>query len=185
MRERVRLLHRKSVKNDPEFGEFLKKHVSVNLDGNLIVKDCYAYLGFNLSWKGKPVSITCANAVWFLTRGQWPKPGYHIDHVDDNSLNNRPDNLQEITEAENQAKRRGRKVYRSYGTGKYGYGFSIHHDKRDGRFYVSRNISRGLTGGKSKRLPYGGYNTLKKAEACVSREITNLILEHGHGQIGS
>jgi len=173
-RERVRLtLHR--VKNDPDFMQFFKDHVSVDKNGKLSVKDCYAYLGFNLSWKGKPVSVTYANAVWFLTRGAWPKFGHHIDHLDDDPLNNAPNNLQEITEAENQAKRRGRKVYRSYGRGKYGHGMAVHHDKRDGRYYVSRNISRGVTGGKSMRIPYGGYDTLEEAEKRVNKEISILL----------
>lgn len=174
-RERIRLtLHR--VKNDPEFMQFLKDHVCVDYKtGKLTVKDCYAYLGFNLSWKGKPVSVTYANAVWFLTHGEWPKPGHHIDHINDDSLDNRPANLQEITEAENQAKRRGRKIYRSYGKGKYGYGFGVYADKRDGRFYVSRNISRGMTGGVKKNLTYGGFPSLEEAEAKISREIAQLL----------
>lgn len=161
-------------RNDPEFMEFFKKHASVDETGHISVQDCYANLGFNIAFKNCPVNITYANAVWFLTYGEWPKPGYHIDHIDDDSMNNRPDNLQEITEAENQAKRRGRKVYRSYGTGKYGYGMTIHHDKRDGRYYVGRNISRGKTGGKSRRLTFGGFDTLIAAKAKVAALIAGL-----------
>lgn len=158
-------------RNDPEFMEFFKKHASVDKNGNIKVKDCYANLGFNIGFKGCPVNVTYANAVWFLTHGRWPKPGHHIDHIDDDSLNNAPDNLQEITEAENQAKRRGRKVYRTYGSGKYGYGFAVYSDKRDGRFYVSRNISRGETGGKSKRIGYGGFDSLEEAESVIAKQI--------------
>lgn len=170
-RIRLRLL---KVRDNPEFMQFFKDHVSVDEIGKLTVNDCYAYLGFNLSWNGKPVSVTYANAVWFLTHGSWPKAGHHIDHIDDDPLNNRPDNLQEITEAENHKKRRGRKVYRSYGKGKYGYGFGVHHDKRDGRFYVSRNISRGETGGKPRRVTFGGFDTLAAAEAKVAAQIAGL-----------
>lgn len=161
-------------RNDPEFMEFFKKHASVDETGHIRVKDCYANIGFNITFKGCPVNVTYANAVWFLTHGEWPKPGYHIDHIDDDSMNNRPDNLQEITEAENQAKRRGKRVYRSYGGGKYGHGFGTYSDKRDGKHYVSRNISRGVTGGKSRRVGYGGFDTLAAAEAKISALIAAL-----------
>lgn len=162
-------------RNDPEFMEFFKKHASVDETGHISVKDCYANIGLNIAFKNCPVNVTYANAVWFLTYGKWPKPGYHIDHIDDDSINNRPDNLQEITETENQFKRRGKRIYRSYGKGKYGYGFGVHSDKRDGKHYVSRNISRGLTGGKSKRISHGSFKTLKEAEICIVEEIKKLI----------
>src|SRR6267142_6827730 len=165
MKKRSRSMARR---NDPEFMEFFKKHASVDDTGHIEVTDCYANLGFNIAFKGCPVNVTYANAVWFLKNGRWPKPGHHIDHIDDDSMNNRPDNLQEITETENHKKRRGRKIYRSYGSGKYGYGFQLHHDKRDDRFYVTRNISRGETGGKSRRVGYGGFDTLTAAEAKVA-----------------
>jgi len=161
-------------RNDPEFMEFFKKHASVDEAGHINVEGCYANLGFNIPFKNCPVNVTYANAVWFLTYGRWPKPGYHIDHIDNDSMNNRPDNLQEITKAENQFKCRGKRVYRSYGTGKYGHGMSIHHDKRDNRYYVSRNISRGETGGKSRRVGYGSFDTLTAAEAKVAALIAGL-----------
>lgn len=170
-RKRARVLRKR---DDPELMAFLKSHVSVDEAGKLTVKDCYAHLGFNITWKGSLVSVTYANLVFFLKEGRWPKPGYHIDHIDDDSLNNRPDNLQEITEAENQFKRRGKKVYRSYGKGKYGHGMSVHHDKRDNRFYVSRNISRGMTGGEPRRVTYGGFDCREAAEAKVSAIIAGL-----------
>lgn len=168
MRQRVRI--KKPLRFDPEFQEFLKKHAKVDKNGKISVDDCYAYLGFNISWKGELVSMTYANAVWFLTHGTWPDDGLKIDHINDDPLDNRPSNLQAITEAENHAKRRGRKVYRSYGKGKYGYGIQVHHDKRDGRFYVSRNVSRGFGEGDLKGIRYGigGYDSLAEAEAAVA-----------------
>lgn len=169
--ERKRILKKR---DDPEFMKFLLEHVAVDETGKLSVKDCYSHLGFNIGWNGTLVSVTYANLVFFLKNGRWPKPGHHIDHIDDDSLNNRPDNLQEITEAENQAKRRGRKVYRSYGSGKYGHGFGVHSDKRDGKHYVSRNISRGVTGGKSRRVGYGGFDSLAAAEAKIAALVAGL-----------
>jgi hypothetical protein len=163
-------------RHDPEFEAFLRDQVTLDpVTGVAKVKDVYAYLGFNIMWDGGPVSMTYANLVWFLTYGRWPKEGYNIDHINDNPLDNRPSNLQEITVEANHAKRRGRKVYRSYGTGKYGYGLGIYNDKRDNRFYITRDMSRGHGAGdlKSVKLSLGGCNTMEDAEA----RIKELIIE--------
>lgn len=176
MRTRVKL---KTKRSNPEFEKFFKEHASVDpRTGKIQVKDCYAYLGFNMNWGSDLMSMTYANAVWFLTYGNWPQPGYNIDHINDDPLDNRPDNLQEITTIENHKKRRGRKIYRSYGKGKYGHGLYVHADKRDGRFYVSRNISRGLGNGdlRSMKESLGGYDTLVEAESRVARYIKDKLL---------
>jgi hypothetical protein len=171
MRKRLRL----GKRYNPEFEKFFREHCSLDEEtGKITVRDAYAHIGFNIGWSGDLISVTYANAVWFLKHGEWPKAGHHIDHINDDALDNRPCNLQEITEAENQAKRRGRKVYRSYGKGKYGHGFGVYNDKRDNRFYVSRNISRGLTGGKSKLISMGGFASLAEAEAFIGQQIALL-----------
>lgn len=179
MRKRLRLNQPKKREN-PEFEKFFKDHASVDgHTGKITVHDCYAYLGFNINWNGQIVSMTYANAVWFLTHGKWPRPGHHIDHVDDDSLNNAPANLQELTEAENHQKRRGRTVYRSYGKGKYGYGMSIYHDKRDGYFYIGRNISRGFGNGDLKgiKIALGREPSLAEAEKRVQSYIDEIKIK--------
>lgn len=175
-RERLRIVKKR---DNPEFEKFFKEHASVDKDGKITVRDCYAYLGFNISWNGELISVTYANAVWFLTYGEWPKPGYHIDHINDDSLDNKPKNLQELTEIENHKKRRGRKVYRSYGTGKYGYGLGCYRDKRDNRYYVDRNLSRGHGNGDLKGIRYslGGYDTLEEAEKTISVHIEEIKIK--------
>jgi hypothetical protein len=92
-----------------------------------------------------------------------------LDHVNDDPMDNRPENLQEVTQAENQKKRRGRVVYRSYGTSKYGHGIHVHHDMRDGRWYVRRQLSRGHGDGdlKNVRKQLGGFATLAEAEERI------------------
>jgi hypothetical protein len=171
MRKRIKLLKKRE---NPEFEKFFREHAWLDpVTGEIKVKDCYAYLGFNINWNGSLISVTYANAVWFLKTGAWPKAGHHIDHINDVSLDNRPENLQEITEFENHKKRRGRKVYRSYGRGKYGFGLGIHHDKRDNRFYVDRNLSRGYGTGDLNGIRYslGGYDTREEAEQVVESHI--------------
>jgi hypothetical protein len=173
MRKRLRL----GKRYNPEFEKFFKEHCTLDEEtGKITVRDAYAHLGFNIGWRGDLVSVTYANAVWFLKHGEWPKHKHHIDHINDDSLDNRPCNLQELTEAANQAKRRGRKVYRSYGSGKYGYGIGVHNDKRDGRFYVDRTLSRGHGKGDLKGIRYslGGFDTLDEAEQAVAAHISVL-----------
>lgn len=172
MRKRLRL----GKKYNPEFEKFFLEHASVDAEGKISVKDCYAFIGFNIQWNGTLISMTYANAVWFLHHKRWPRSGYRVDHVNDLTFDNRPSNLQELTELENQKKRRGRIVYRSYGKGKYGYGMSVHYDKRDGYFYIGRNISRGFGEGDLKgiKVSLGRAATLEEAEQCVKAYITEI-----------
>ena len=175
----------RTKRENPEFQDLLRECITVDpKTGNLKVKGCYVQTYVNIKFKGEIVSVSHASLVWFLTHGRWPKPGFQLDHVNDDPMDNRPDNLQEITEAENHAKRRGRAVYKSYGKGKYGYGLSVHYDKRDERYYVSRNISRGFGEGDLRgiKIPLGGFDSEAEALAEVNRQI-DLIKEHGLGYI--
>jgi hypothetical protein len=105
-----------------------------------------------------------------LKHGRWPAEDVIIDHKNDDPMDNQPDNLQELTHTENQKKRRGRVVYRSYGNGRYGPGMNIHRDKRDGRYYVTHQASRGHGSGdlKNVKIGLGGFATLAEAEARVA-----------------
>jgi hypothetical protein len=140
----------------------------------------YASVHIDIGWNGTVVSLPHSHVVWFLKHGRWPKDGFQLDHIDDDPMNNAPANLQEMNAAENQEKRRGRIVYRSYGSGKYGYGINIALDKRDGRYYVTRQLSRGHGEGdlKNVKKSLGGFDTLKEAEAKVEAYIAD-IEKHG------
>lgn len=176
-RKRLKLLARRT---DPEFELFLRDHAKLDpVTDQIKVEGCYACLGFNVQWSGKLMSMTYANAVWFLNHGRWPKAGYHIDHINDDALDNRPENLQELTQAENQRKRRGRIVSRHYGKGKYGYGLYILHDKRDDRYYVSRNLSRGHGKGDLQAIKYslGGFYSKEEAEVVIASHIEELKIK--------
>jgi hypothetical protein len=171
-------------KHDPEFMTLLTKCAHLDeATGALNFKEIYASVVINFGWKGSVVSIPYSHVVWFLKHGRWPKTGLYLDHINDNAMDNRPDNFQELTHKENQAKRRGRIVYRSYGTGKYGYGLHIIADKRDGRFYITRQLSRGHGAGDGKNIKkgLGGFDTLEAAEAKVveyAKEVEANGLDH-------
>lgn len=173
-----------SRKNDPDFTKMVEEHIQLDAKtGQIKLNGLYANLCLNIGWKGQLVVVPYSHIVWLLTRKRWPKNGLHVDHINDNPLDNRPENLQELTEENSHKKRRGRIVYRSYGTGKYGYGMYIHHDKRDDRFYVTRHLSRGHGDGdlRTIRKSLGGFDTLAEAETKVAEcieEIKKYGLDH-------
>ena len=51
---------------------------------------------------------TLSNLVWIYYRGNIPE-GYDVDHINDDSLDNRLENLQLLTRKENIEKRKGKK----------------------------------------------------------------------------
>jgi hypothetical protein len=159
-----------SKKNDVEFMEVLNEHVGLNEStGNLSFTNLYASIYINIGWRGSVVSVPYSHVVWFKKHGRWPNEGLTIDHINNDPMDNRPVNLQELTIEENQKRRRGRIVYRTYGKGKYGYGMYIHADQRDGRFYITRTLSRGHGVGdlKTVKKSLGGFDTLEEAERKV------------------
>lgn len=170
---------RKQLKRRPEFMKLVREHMHLD-PGGVIKTQTYANLVLNICWDGKALPVPYSHVVWFLSKGDWPREGYVLDHINDDPLDNRIENLREVTEAENHMKRRGRKVYRSYGKGKYGYGMGVFHDKRDGRFYVSRHLSRGHGDGELKTRKYalGGFDTLEAAEKAVAEHI-EILKEKG------
>jgi HNH endonuclease len=167
-----------SKKHDPEFMELLRKYVKMDpKTSSLKFSNIYVSTHIDIGYKSSVVSIPQSHIVWFLTHNRWPQEGMQLDHIDSDPLNNRIDNLREVSHAENQRKRRGRIVSRAYGKGKYGHGMSIDRDKRDGRFYVSRTLSRGQhkISLKTIKIALGGFTTLAEAEVFVASYIEKLL----------
>lgn len=166
-----------SRKNDPEFMKLLDECTTLDREtGKLTFTNIYVHECLNITFKGEVIVIPTAHVVWFKDRKRWPQAGWHLDHINDNPQDHRPDNLQEVTQQENQAKRRGRMVYRNYGSGKYGHGFNILQDKRDGRFYIRRYLSRGHGDGDLKTIKrgLGGFDSLEAAEKKVKEYIAQI-----------
>lgn len=166
-----------SRKHDKELTKLLIERVKFNNKTRRLEFDgIYAKVAINIGWKGTQVVIPYSHLVWLTMYGKWPDEGMVLDHINDDSTDDSPGNLQEITQIENQKKRRGRLVYRSYGKGKYGYGIHIHNDKRDGRFYVTRQLSRGHGLGdlKSVKKGIGGFSTLREAKTRVKKLIVEI-----------
>jgi hypothetical protein len=164
-------MRKKVSKHDPEFMELLRKTAKLDRStGNLRFEGMYVSTFLNFGFGGNIVSAPHSHVVWFLEHGRWPDADKVIDHRDDEPMNNAPDNLQELTHEENQKKRRGRMIYRSYGQGKYGYGIGLHCDGRDGKWYVTRTMSRGHGNGdlKTVKKGLGGYFSQEEAETAIA-----------------
>jgi HNH endonuclease len=161
------LMSNKAKKRDPRFEELLKKTTTVDVFGNVKVKGMYASTYINFGFDGGIISVPVSHVVFFLTHGRWPDDDKHVDHCDDDSMNNAPSNLQELSQVDNHKKRRGRQVYRSYGSGKYGPGISIWQDSRDQRWYATHQASRGHGKGDLKNVKkgLGGFKTFDEAKA--------------------
>ena len=172
----------KARKHNPAFEKLLTECMILDAEtGHIKLQGLYAALHVNIFFDGNTLQIPYSHLVWFLTHGCWPKDGYHVDHINNDPFDNRPVNLDESTNSDNQKKRRGRMVYRNYGqNSKYGYGIHLYHDKRDDRYYVRRYLSRGHGNGELKTINkgLGGFDTLEEAEDRITNFIEQ-IKEHG------
>lgn len=129
------------IRQSNEFQEYLLDTLEIDYEkGSVKTKKVYCSIYVNIGFKSETVSIPLSQLVFFLKNKRWPKDEHHIDHKDDDPLNNHPDNLQEITKKDNWAKKKN-KGNRRYGKNKYGHGINIYKDKRDGRYYADRYIS--------------------------------------------
>jgi hypothetical protein len=166
-----------SKKHNPEFIKVVLEHTKLDeLTGKLSFTNLYVSSALNFGWNGGIISVPYTHVVWLAKHGRWPEEGKVLDHINDDPTDQRPVNLQEVSPESNQKKRRGRIVFRSYGKGKYGYGIGVFHDKRDDRYYVTRNLSRGYGSGdlKTKNHSIGGFNSLEEAEAKIASYIAEI-----------
>jgi len=96
------------AKNSEEFKEYILKTFQVNIEKGLVEgKGLYYKVHVEIAYKAKRSVISLSHLVWFLTHKKWPKDKHHIDHKDGNPLNNRPDNLDELTIEEHTNKKYG------------------------------------------------------------------------------
>lgn len=65
------------------------------------------YKQVQFQFDGETVKIAAHRMIWAVVKGRWSKDGMVIDHKNSNTLDNRPGNLEEVTQTENI--RRGRK----------------------------------------------------------------------------
>lgn len=159
----------KELKNNTEFQQHLLKIYSVDTEKGVLKGPCYHHVGVSLYFKGKIFRLTSSHLVWFLTYKVWPREGYEIDHKDDNSLNNRPDNLQELTKADNNAKRKG-KTTGKFGSGKYGYGISIGYDKKRNKYAARRSYE----GRSRERVFLFRADTIEELEMKIAEYIKDI-----------
>lgn len=61
------------------------------------------YLLIRLRFKGKRYNVNYQRSVWLLCNGSWPQ--LTIDHINGNRLDNRIENLREVSQSENMLNR--------------------------------------------------------------------------------
>lgn len=165
-----------SSRFDDEVRKFIRDNFKVDNEGH-ISSEYYAQLHITIREVGKGngvISSPVSHLVWFLTRGEWPKKGYVIDHIDDNPLNNSPGNLAEVTVKENQAKRKGKRT-RAYGRTKYGHGIFIWYDKKNKKYCVNRRFPVGeIREDKDHIMWIGWADSLEEAEVLINEYLEKL-----------
>ena len=67
--------------------------------GYVFVKDGYINKTLHMEIKGKRVMLVVARLCWLVQTGDWPE--HTIDHIDRDTLNNRWDNLRDVTQSVN------------------------------------------------------------------------------------
>lgn len=161
---------REKWRNDPTFLPWLHKEYGSVLNADLVLKfdPIISSLGgrgtyeYGISYKGSRITMKLDELVWTLTNNKIRYPRHDIDHINDNHLDNRPENLQQITHEEHlkKAKTANRKPNRG---GKLDNNFSV--TARDGKFTLSRIIKRSINGQiKTGGHHVGRFNTREEAE---------------------
>jgi hypothetical protein len=141
---------------NPDTGDFTR---SVNQGTRGRVGDVAGYIGYNKTGKvylrtkvdGK--SYLVHRLAWLYSYGEWPKN--HIDHIDQNSLNNRLSNLRDVTTLENN---KNQKIYSNNSSGTMGVYFHVAKQKWHAQIRV-----------KGKRLNLG-YFKLKEDAISARKE---------------
>lgn len=67
--------------------------------GYIFVKDGYTNCALHIQIRSRKINIVVARLCWLVQTGDWPK--HTIDHVDRNSLNNKWENLRDVTQEVN------------------------------------------------------------------------------------
>ena len=104
----------------------------------------------------KPVHVL----AFFYMTGKFPNSGMVIDHIDGNPLNNKWDNLREVSGGENIRNQKLRKDTKSGHTGVY--------QRTNGKFMPHLRVD-----GKLKT--FGCYETLEEALAVRKSELANYL----------
>src|SRR5215469_13547428 len=85
-------------KRDPAFTKAVLDTIRLDPEtGGLRFEGMYVSVHLDIGWKGSVVSVPVSHAVWLATYGRWPAEGLHLDHLDNDPLNNEPANLAEVT----------------------------------------------------------------------------------------
>lgn len=163
----------KDLKYDKRIQKLLDEYCTLDIETGNIKFNTYAALHIQIAIGGSYIKIPYSHLVWFLYYKKWPTEGLEVDHIDDNSLNNKPSNLQLLTKLDNNRKRKG-KGTKKYGSGKYGYGIGVSYDKERGKYKVYRTIQGIQQGTGNAKIWLFRCNTKEEVEDKISKYIDEI-----------
>lgn len=98
-RETLAVYVKKHYAYNPNSGRV--QHINRDRDvKGTVIKTGYCTMTFYVN--GEKMNLQFHRVVWLLCHGRWPT---QIDHIDGNPLNNRVENLREVSQSENDANR--------------------------------------------------------------------------------
>lgn len=158
-------------------GAILSK-IKYNETGNIWVETSeddrfYIAIKVTIRYRNETISLALSRLIFFLANKIWPAKNKHIDHIDDNPLNNSPSNLQEITVAENMFKKRGKGNSR-FGKNKYGHGISVYYLTKRNSWVAERSLGRRFGFDNPTKKHVAIAKTLEELEEKIKLYIENL-----------
>lgn len=160
---RPRSFNVRNIKHTDEIKQFIKDNFKLSTDGIGFESEVYCTVSIRIQWQNSHLIVPLAHLIWILNTGEWPKDGLHIDHIDDNSINNAFNNLQEVTLQQNNFKKRGRGSPK-YGSGKYGFGLGISKDRDRNKYKVYQVLPIENKERKQIKVWLGRFNSIEDAE---------------------
>lgn len=131
----------RELRETEKYKKYILDNFTLNEEtGEVFCNRVAAPLTVRIELDKKALTVPFSHFILFLKNKKWPTPGMEVDHIDDNPLNNKPNNLKEVTRKENNDKRRG-KSNRAYGRTLYGYGITVSWSKNKQLYRAVRHYS--------------------------------------------
>lgn len=165
------------VSYDPNTGCFMWRHregddpATRNFNANFAGRECGSnngrgYLRISVTIEGKTFCIKSHRLAWFIVYGSVPDGD--IDHIDGNTLNNRIDNLRDVTKSINQ---RNSKMQANNASGVTGVSWHKRTEMWEARASV-----------KGIRKYVGSFNSIDEAAFAIKTFRAANGFTHRHGE---
>ena len=142
------------IKNRYTYNQDTGDIINISTGDKINAKYHNRYYGFGFRLNGKKHSFLAHRAAYAMHHGYWPD---QVDHIDRNGLNNKIENLIDVTHSTNQ---RNQKIPKNNTSGKKGVSFS-----------KGRNKWIATIGNNGKQITIGRFSNKQDAiNARVAKE---------------